>query len=51
MVLNAADFLKKRTEKEIHKAENNSLLPVFEVFFRWKGVVDRIRFVKYKQLI
>jgi len=37
MVLNAADFLKKGQKKEIHKAENNSLLPVFEVFFAGKG--------------
>ena len=47
MVQNAAYFLKNWTEKEIHKTENNNYLLLLKHYFRWKGVADKVCFVKY----
>jgi len=48
MVLNAADFLKKGQKKKFIRLRIIDYCLFLKLCFRWKGVADRVCFVKYK---
>ena len=48
MVQNAACFLKIGLKKKFIRLKKIANCLLLKLYFRWKGVVDRMCFVKYK---